>query len=182
MATYLITHRAPEGYTPSAESMGAWNAWFAALAENLVDRGNPVFNRASIGNCGSGSVLGGYTLIAAGRDPHPLDVSALRHLLAPPHTERPGHGGLGEAPDRLGAWLAGQPEGNRNRALFWAACRAAEAGIAEVDARATLGPAAARTGLDEREISATLASAYRTTARSPTANTAPPPRLDRSGP
>ncbi|HVW43819.1 MAG TPA: bifunctional DNA primase/polymerase [Amycolatopsis sp.] len=124
----------------------------------------------------------GYTLIAAGRDPHPLDVSALRHLLAPPHTERPGHGGLGEAPDRLATWLAGQPEGNRNRALFWAACRAAEAGIAEVDARATLGPAAARTGLDEREISATLASAYRTTARSPTANTAQPPRLDRSGP
>ena len=125
----------------------------------------------------------GYTLIATGRDPHPSDASALRHLLAPPpQPGRSGQGGRGGSSDRLGLWLADQPQGNRNRALFWAGCRAAEAGVAEADARDTLGLAAARTGLDEREITATLASAYRTTARRPTANAPPPTAIDRPGP
>ncbi len=125
-----------------------------------------------------------YTLIATGRDPHPLDASAVRHLLAPPadQSRRFGRGGLVASSTRLGAWLAGQPEGNRNRALFWAGCRAAEAGIAEAAARDILGSAAACTGLDEREISTTLASAYRTSARRPTANGPPPTTMDRPGP
>ncbi|NHN55844.1 DNA primase [Calidifontibacter sp. DB0510] len=126
----------------------------------------------------------GYTLIGTGRDPHPLDAGALRQLLAPPPPppRRSGRAVAGEPSARLGAWLVGQPEGNRNRALFWAACRAVEAGIAEAEARDVLGPAAARTGLDEREITATLASAYRTTARRSTANGPPPTALDRPGP
>jgi len=126
----------------------------------------------------------GYTLIATGRNPHPLDASALRHLLAPPahQSAQFGRGVVLGSSARLGAWLAGQPEGNRNRALFWVGCRAAEAGITEDDARCILGSAAARTGLDEGEITATLASAYRTTAHRPTANAPPPTAMDRRGP
>jgi hypothetical protein len=108
----------------------------------------------------------GYRLIATNRDPLPLQAGELRRLLDPrrPHPRtRSGIGLAGGSGERLGAWLAGQPDGNRNRALFWAACRQAEAGVPQDEARHVLGSAAERTGLGEREIDATLASAYRTT-------------------
>jgi hypothetical protein len=40
-------------------------AWFEKLGGAVVDPGNPVGARSSLGNCGSGSVLGGYSLITA---------------------------------------------------------------------------------------------------------------------
>ncbi|MDA8298175.1 MAG: bifunctional DNA primase/polymerase [Actinomycetota bacterium] len=111
----------------------------------------------------------GYRLIATGRDLSPVDGRVVRRLLEPKPARprpRPGMAWDGRrSGESLGVWLAGQAEGNRNRALFWAACRQAEAGISQDDARAVLGSAAARSGLGEREIDATLASAYRTTTR-----------------
>lgn len=109
-----------------------------------------------------------YGLIVTGRDLRPLDAEALRAYLAPakprrrvrPEVDRAGRRG-----ERLAAWLALQPEGNRNRALFWAGCRQAEAGVAEEEARGVLAEAAARTGLGEREIETTLTSAFRTAGR-----------------
>jgi hypothetical protein len=52
-------------YAGSADAMAAWNAWFQRLGPNLVDRGNPVFDRTALGNCGGDTVLGGYTLVNA---------------------------------------------------------------------------------------------------------------------
>jgi hypothetical protein len=66
MPTYLITNRVPEGFTGSAEAFAAWTAWFERLGDHLADRGNPAFTRTAAGNCGPGTVLGGYTLITAG--------------------------------------------------------------------------------------------------------------------
>lgn len=117
----------------------------------------------------------GYTLMATGTETHPLDAAALRRLLTPPSPEprstqrRAPRQASGEG---LAAWLASQQEGNRNRALFWAACRRAEGGIPKHQSDAELGSAAARTGLDEREVQATIASAYRTTACRPADPTA----------
>jgi hypothetical protein len=54
--------------------------------------------------------------------------------------------------------MAHQQEGNRNDGLFWAANRALDAGQADLD---ELADAARSTGLDEREIARTLASARR---------------------
>ena len=65
MSTYLLAHRAPRDYRGSPEAMAAWNAWFEQLGPNLVDRGNPVFNRATLGAATSDTNLGGYTLIEA---------------------------------------------------------------------------------------------------------------------
>jgi YCII-related domain len=65
MPTFVLTHRAPAHYAPSAQSAAAWNAWFERLGSNLADRGNPVFARRSLGDCGSDTALGGYTLITA---------------------------------------------------------------------------------------------------------------------
>ena len=64
---------------------------------------------------------------------------------------------------RLGQWVAALGEGERNRGLFWAACRLAENNTAVGDTLAVLGPAAAHAGLGVREISTTIRSAYRAT-------------------
>ena len=63
----------------------------------------------------------------------------------------------------LPAWVGQQHEGNRNDGLFWAACRAAEAGDETV--LAELVAAARSTGLPDREIAATISSARRTAGR-----------------
>lgn len=65
MTLYVIVNRVPEDYRGAPESTAAWNAWFDELGESLVDRGNPVFTRESLGGCGAGSVLGGYTVVSA---------------------------------------------------------------------------------------------------------------------
>ena len=65
MPTYLITNRVPEGFTGSPDGFDAWNSWFGELGDHLEDRGNPAFTRVALGNCGAGTVLGGYTLISA---------------------------------------------------------------------------------------------------------------------
>jgi hypothetical protein len=59
----------------------------------------------------------------------------------------------------LGRLVASKPEGGRNEALFWAACRAAEAG--RTDVFPELAAAAQSAGLPPREVEATLASAER---------------------
>ena len=65
----------------------------------------------------------------------------------------------------LAAWLTtqGPDSHNRNDGLFWAACRAVEAG--DETALADLAAAARTTGLGDREIARTIASARRTTGR-----------------
>jgi YCII-related domain len=65
MATFVIVNRAPKQYTPSADALAAFNAWFEQLGANLVDRGNPVFDSRALGNTGADTTLGGYTLIHA---------------------------------------------------------------------------------------------------------------------
>lgn len=63
--------------------------------------------------------------------------------------------------ERLASWVAVQGEGERNRSLFWAACRLAENGVPATDAREVLVAAAQQPGFDEREIARTVNSAYR---------------------
>jgi hypothetical protein len=35
------------------------------MGANLVDRGNPVFESSTLGNCATDTVLGGYSLVTA---------------------------------------------------------------------------------------------------------------------
>ena len=65
MPTYLITNRVPDDFTSSPEVFAAFTAWFEKLGPSLDDRGNPAFTTATVGKCGAGTVLGGYTLITA---------------------------------------------------------------------------------------------------------------------
>lgn len=88
----------------------------------------------------------------------PLDWQAVRELLGPQPDRRPRPGGQRYGIDGLVRLVASQREGNRNDALFWAACRAAEEGV---DAAAELAGAAISAGLTETEARRTIYSAYR---------------------
>ncbi|WP_202863044.1 bifunctional DNA primase/polymerase [Ornithinimicrobium murale] len=105
-----------------------------------------------------------------------LDAERLRDFLDPRPTPAPRPAGQVHevSAERLAAWVAGRAEGERNRGLFWAACRLAENNTPQADTYAALAPAAEHAGLTAREVSATIRSAYRTT------HPAPRPSADRS--
>lgn len=107
-----------------------------------------------------------YEFIGAGHgDPVPVDGTALRQFLDPnpaPATNQPAGLQLDVDADRIATWLAMRVEGERNRALYWAACRLAENGVPDQHARDVLGPAAEHAGLRQPEILTTIRSAYRT--------------------
>jgi hypothetical protein len=112
--------------------------------------------------------VGTYRLIeeSPGVAARRLDAAALRHHLDPPRPRPAAAARLvvdGGMQSRLAAWVAGRPEGARNDGLFWAACRFAEADVAQGDAHDVLGAAAATAGLAAPEVVATIRSAYRTT-------------------
>lgn len=118
----------------------------------------------------------------------PIDAIALRAFVDP-RPAPPSHAGsTGRTdPTVLAAWVARLQEGERNRGLFWAACRLYESGMPHREAIATLTAAALQTGLDEREITATLRSAWRHTgpeeyAPKLTGVATPSPRTRRQGP
>jgi hypothetical protein len=98
-----------------------------------------------------------YELIKRADGQAGLNWAAVTRLLAPEPQQRPQRSD--DRPTdahRLAEWMAHQPEGNRNDGLFWAANRALDAGLTDLD---ELADAARGTGLDEREIARTLASA-----------------------
>jgi len=45
--------------------MAAWTAWFESMGAHLVNIGQPVFERGTLGNCAADTVLGGYSLVTA---------------------------------------------------------------------------------------------------------------------
>ncbi|WP_448232304.1 bifunctional DNA primase/polymerase [Microbacterium lacticum] len=112
----------------------------------------------------TGDLRVSYALIG-GRQPQvsPVDALALRNLLdpRPEPAARPRAVATPQDAERLAAWVAQRGEGERNRGLFWAACRMAEAGASPDAAREALGPAATRAGLPPREVAVTIRSAFR---------------------
>jgi len=95
----------------------------------------------------------------------PVDAARLRDFLdpRPAAPTRADEAAATVDAGRLASWVASRSEGERNRGLFWAACRLAENGTPPTDALDALGPAAAQAGLSEREIATTVRSAYRAT-------------------
>lgn len=94
-----------------------------------------------------------------------LDSDQLREFLDPRPTPSGRSGRKVERSadvSRLAAWVAGRGEGERNRGLFWAACRLADNNMPAPEALEVLAAAASQAGLGEREITATVCSAYRT--------------------
>lgn len=102
-----------------------------------------------------------YELVKTAPGRGGLDWGAVTRLLEPERLQHREHT-TPEQPtevSRLASWVERQQEGNRNDGLFWAACRALEAG----QGIGPLAEAARKTGLPEREIRRTLDSAERAT-------------------
>ena len=121
-----------------------------------------------------GGVRAPYRLIVASGDtPVPVDAARLRDFLDPrtPITIDRARAARferqGSDAKVLAGWVAARGEGERNRGLFWAACRLAESGTPPDATLDALGPAAEHAGLGSREIMATIRSAYRTTRPAP---------------
>jgi hypothetical protein len=115
----------------------------------------------------SGEVCGYEVIMVAQHQPEPVDAGGLREFLDPPRLDAvPGAiPDKSAGPEHLATWLATQPQGGRNRALFWATCRMAEEGHRIDAALSVLGPAAGTAGLPDGEIQRTIQSAYRIASR-----------------
>ena len=119
------------------------------------------------------STIAGRTYEVARKQPSAdtFDWGAARQVLAAQPERQPykAPGRTGDRPrdlSHLPSWVASQPEGNRNHGLFWASCRAAEAG--DTATLGNLANAARAAGLDDREIDRTITSAQQTAARGAT--------------
>ena len=101
----------------------------------------------------------------------PVDAARLRDFLDPRPTApaRASGGPMAVDTERLAVWVSERGEGERNRSLFWAACRLAENGTSPADALDALGAAAHSAGLSDREITTTVRSAYRASQPAPEA-------------
>ena len=88
-----------------------------------------------------------------------VDWQAIRRFLQPPAPPRPApQAAVSRDISGLVRWVAGLQEGGRNSGLFWAACRALESGVHDLE---DLIDAAKTAGLDDREARRTVASAAR---------------------
>ena len=106
-----------------------------------------------------------YQLISRQAQSGGLDWAAVTSLLDPAEAARaaPARAAAPGDLSHLAGWVGQLQEGNRNAGLYWAACRAAEAGqLAVLD---DLAQAAAATGLTDREIARTISSARRRSQR-----------------
>jgi hypothetical protein len=88
-----------------------------------------------------------------------FQLGAARRLLEPPKPPAPRRAGArARGLGGLARWVAAQPEGKRNSALFWAACRAIEGGHEGLE---LLARAAEESGLSADEVRRTIESAQR---------------------
>ncbi|MFJ9849107.1 bifunctional DNA primase/polymerase [Streptomyces sp. NPDC101150] len=155
--------------TPS----GGHHLWFTGppspAVPNSVGRLAPGIDIRGAGGylVGPGSLTarGRYVLApGAPRVPAPAP-HALLALLTPPSPRREAPSAIPPQPaSALVRFVRTSPEGQRNARLFWAACRAHEAGLAQ-ELAARLVEAACHTGLSEQEARATIASAGRRQGR-----------------
>lgn len=124
----------------------------------------------------TGDLRARYVLVCgAARSISAVDAKTLRDFLDPrpePSTMRARGVTRDSDAERLAAWVALRGEGERNRGLFWAACRLAEAGVEPAVTFDALGPAAEHAGLPPREVAVTIRSAYRAALAAPRAGAA----------
>jgi hypothetical protein len=157
---------------------GGWHYYFTAPdgaeIRNSSGRLGPMVDVRGCGGyvVGAGSVIDGRSYeVLDNRDPAPLPGWITRALTRPPperNTRFTDGGQSGADPGTRAAGLArtvqAAPAGQRNSTLHWAACRAADMvaeGADPGELARLLTEAARSTGLDDAEITRTIASGMR---------------------
>ena len=71
MPKYIFTYHQPAGYLPDgyrpggdAKVTAAWQGFFETIADHIADPGQPVFTRTAVGETGTSTQLGGYSVTA----------------------------------------------------------------------------------------------------------------------
>jgi hypothetical protein len=67
MPKFIFTYQHPAGYTTRTdpEISAQWGGFFETIGERVVDPGQPVFERTAIGKVGTGTQLGGFSVVEA---------------------------------------------------------------------------------------------------------------------
>jgi hypothetical protein len=65
VSKFIFAYQHPAGYETrtDAETTAKWVGFFETIGQSIVDPGQPVFERTTIGNAGAGTQLGGYSII-----------------------------------------------------------------------------------------------------------------------
>ncbi|WP_460889467.1 bifunctional DNA primase/polymerase [Promicromonospora xylanilytica] len=166
-AGWAFTVRTPSGglhaYFPNMREQACWTCATAHVDFRsdggyvLVPPSRVVYDEGTAGV---------YQVAAiASRLSAPVDGTNLRAFFDPPRPRRtPAFtaDAVGASdPERLAAWIAAHPEDGRKRRLFWAACRAVEAGHDLGPTLAALGNAALHVGVPARVAESAIRSAFR---------------------
>lgn len=176
---WVFTVRTPSGglhaYFPNVAEQTCWTT--PASVDFRSDGGYIVVPPSRVAY--DDKTVGSYQLAAEASHPAaPVDGAALRTFLAPqppkPHHAFPASTMPGSDLERLAVWIAAHPEDGRKQRLFWAACRAVEAGHDQETTFVALGNAALSIGVPARIAESAIRSAFRHT--SPRADTPAPSR------
>ena len=164
----LAVVRTPSGgmhlYYPASPSIEQ-RSWQAARA-GIDFRGDGGYIITSPSRVRIDGASRPYEVVELHADAQPIYATRMRAFLDPKpseprRTRRPSLSGV-DGVGRIVSWVGTLMEGERNRGLFWAACRLAEHGLTSADAFDALRSPAQNVGLSEREVAVTVRSAYRT--------------------
>lgn len=76
MAEFVFAYRVPESYQMGDEdTREAWQAWLAGMGGDLLDLGKPATATETVGKCGNGTRLGGFSIIRADSAEEALEIA-----------------------------------------------------------------------------------------------------------
>jgi hypothetical protein len=66
MPSFVFSYRVPHDYQPgSPETAAAWRDFFSSLGDGLADTGHAAIQSAVLGDIGTATRLGGYSIVTA---------------------------------------------------------------------------------------------------------------------